>query len=97
MTGLSERVHDVRFPGETDHYREARDELLRAEIDLRRQIEAVAAQRRELPFGDEPPEDYVFEEWDDGAGAPGTVRLSELFDRTPDGRGADWEPKLEYR
>jgi predicted dithiol-disulfide oxidoreductase (DUF899 family) len=80
MTAASERLHDVRFPGEPDDYREARDELLRAEIDLRRQIEAVAAQRRELPLGGELPEDYAFEEWDDAAGAPRTIRLSELFE-----------------
>ena len=58
MTTPSERLHDVRFPDEPDDYREARDELLRAEIDLRRQIEAVAARRRELPLGGELPEDY---------------------------------------
>jgi predicted dithiol-disulfide oxidoreductase (DUF899 family) len=79
MKTQSERLHDVRFPGEPDDYRDARDELLRAEIDLRRQTEAVAAQRRELPLGGEVPQDYVFDEWDDGADAPRTVRVSELF------------------
>jgi hypothetical protein len=29
------RLHDVRFPGESDEYRRARDELLEAEIDVR--------------------------------------------------------------
>jgi predicted dithiol-disulfide oxidoreductase (DUF899 family) len=38
-------MHDIRFPGEPEDYRAARDELLRAEIELRRQIESVAAQR----------------------------------------------------
>ena len=33
-------LHPVRFPGESDEYRRARDELLGAEIELRRQIEA---------------------------------------------------------
>jgi predicted dithiol-disulfide oxidoreductase (DUF899 family) len=80
MAVPAERLHGVRFPGEPDNYREARDELLRSEIDLRRQIEAVAAQRRELPLGGEVAEDYEFEEWDDAAGAPRTVRLSELFE-----------------
>jgi predicted dithiol-disulfide oxidoreductase (DUF899 family) len=74
-----ELLHEVRFPGETDGYRRARDELLAAEIEVRRQLEAVAAQRRALPPGGEPPTDYVFEEWDDGAGAARPVRLSELF------------------
>ena len=64
---------DVRFPNESDAYRTARNALLDAEIALRRQTEAVAAQRRALPEGGEVPEDYVFE------GEEGPVRLSELF------------------
>jgi len=68
-------LHARRFPNETAAYRRARNALLRAEIDLRRRIEAVAAKRRALPAGGEVPEDYVFE-----AGAPArAVRLSELF------------------
>ena len=42
-------LHDVRFPDESAAYRAARNSLLKAEIDLRRQIETVAAQRRKLP------------------------------------------------
>jgi predicted dithiol-disulfide oxidoreductase (DUF899 family) len=76
---MTERLHEVRFPGEPDDYRAARDELLRAEIDLRRHAEEVAARRRELPLGGEVPEDYEFEEWDEAAGSPRAVRLSELF------------------
>lgn len=64
-----------RFPGETSEYRAARDRLLQSEIALRRQMEAVAAERRALPAGGEVPEDYVFQ------GADGEVRLSELFGR----------------
>ena len=69
---------DVTFPGESAEYRAARNELLAKEIGLRRQMEAVAAERRNLPPGGEVPEDYVFE----GEGPDGTpmnVRLSELF------------------
>jgi len=80
MSASTERLHDVRFPGEPDDYRDARDELLRAEIDLRRQIEAVAAGRRELPLGGELREDYEFEEWDPATAHARTVRLSELFE-----------------
>jgi predicted dithiol-disulfide oxidoreductase (DUF899 family) len=69
---------DVRFPGESAQYRDARDKLLEAEIELRRAIEAVAAQRRELPPGGEVPEDYVFEEVAKD-GSSREVRLSELF------------------
>ena len=72
-TTLAAPLHDVRFPNESAAYRAARDALLRAEIELRRQTEAVAAQRRALPAGGEVPEDYVFE------GEEGPVRLSELF------------------
>src|ERR1700693_3374330 len=68
----------LSYPNESAAYREARIKLLDAEIALRAQIEAVAAQRRALPQGGEPPEDYVFER----VGAnfmPERVRLSELF------------------
>jgi predicted dithiol-disulfide oxidoreductase (DUF899 family) len=67
------RLHDVRFPGESAPYRAARDHLLQAEIALRRQIEAVAAQRRALPPGGLVPQDYVFD------GEAGPVKLSALF------------------
>jgi predicted dithiol-disulfide oxidoreductase (DUF899 family) len=76
---MAEPLHAVRFPGETDEYRRARDELLRAEIDLRRKGEAVAAQRRELPLGGEAPIDYPFDEAPGATGEPRGVRLSELF------------------
>ena len=76
---MTDLVHGARFPGESDEYRGARDRLLRAEIDLRRRIEAVAAQRRELPLGGEVPTDFAFDEWDAGANAVRPVRLSELF------------------
>jgi hypothetical protein len=68
-------IHDVRFPNESTEYRAARDKLLEAEIALRRQIEAVAAQRRALPSGGLVPDDYVFQEGDDAR----PVKLSELF------------------
>ena len=72
--------HDVRFPGESPAYREARNELLDAEIELRRSIESVAAKRRSLPLGGQVPEDYAFDEvvkGDDDRARK--VRLSELF------------------
>jgi predicted dithiol-disulfide oxidoreductase (DUF899 family) len=68
----------ITFPRESPAYRGARDRLLDREIELRRAMEAVAAQRRELPPGGLVPEDYVFQ--GEGAdGAPTDVRLSELF------------------
>jgi predicted dithiol-disulfide oxidoreductase (DUF899 family) len=66
------------FPGESPEYRTARDALLEREIELRREMEAVAAARRELPPGGAIPEDYVFQ----GAGPDGEpidLRMSELF------------------
>jgi predicted dithiol-disulfide oxidoreductase (DUF899 family) len=70
---------ETRFPGETPEYRQAREQLLRAEVELRRQTERVAEQRRGLPPGGEVKEDYVFQEWDADANAAREVRLSELF------------------
>lgn len=76
---MNEPLHTIRFPGETHEYRRARDELLRAEIELRRNSEAVAAQRRRLPLGGEVPTDYAFQESAGEAGGTSSVRLSELF------------------
>ncbi|HEV2979807.1 MAG TPA: DUF899 family protein [Solirubrobacteraceae bacterium] len=67
--------HDIRFPGESGDYRRARNELLEAEVELRRTIERVAEQRRALPLGGPVPQDYVFERADDG----GEVSFSKLF------------------
>jgi predicted dithiol-disulfide oxidoreductase (DUF899 family) len=69
--------HTVRFPGETAEYRRARDDLLEREIELRRQEEAVAAQRRGLPLGGDAPTDYEFEQ-STGTDGKRTVRLAEL-------------------
>lgn len=91
------QLHDKAFPGESAAYRAARDELLRAELELRDRIEAVAAQRRALPLGGALPTDYAFEEVDE-SGAVQTVRLSELFAPDKDTLllynfmyGPDWE------
>lgn len=54
--------HSVQFPGESTEYRTARNDLLQAEVDLRRQIENVAALRRKLPTGGAIPQDYIFAE-----------------------------------
>jgi predicted dithiol-disulfide oxidoreductase (DUF899 family) len=77
---MTELLHTVRFPGEADELRLARNELLQAEIDLRRQTEAVAAQRRRLSLGGELPTDYGFEEASREGNTTATVRLSELFE-----------------
>jgi predicted dithiol-disulfide oxidoreductase (DUF899 family) len=73
--------HDIRFPGESGEYRRERNRLLDAEIELRRAIERVAAQRRALPPGGPVPDDYCFEEVSDSGGE---VRFSELFEASKD-------------
>jgi predicted dithiol-disulfide oxidoreductase (DUF899 family) len=64
----------MTFPNESEVYRRAREALLQAEIELRRQEEAVAVQRRVLPVGGEVTGDYVF---DSPSGGP--VAFAELF------------------
>jgi predicted dithiol-disulfide oxidoreductase (DUF899 family) len=71
------RTPGLSFPNESADYRRARNALLESEKALRRQIEAVAAERRALPPGGEVREDYEFE------GEDGPVRLSELFGDKP--------------
>ena len=81
---VSTTLHNERFPGESRGYRAARNALLKAEIEMRRTIESVAALRRKLPRGGPVPEDYEFEE---GAADPADtqtvrrVKMSELFRR----------------
>ena len=78
----SKPLHTERFPNESRAYRTARDRLLRAEIELRRHVEQVAAMRRKLPLGGVVAQDYEF---DEGAADPADtmsvrrVKLSELF------------------
>src|SRR5262245_41438170 len=71
-------LHHLRFPNESERYRAARNALLDDEMELRRQIERVAAKRRALPAGGDLKEDYVFEAVGED-GRPVRVRLSELF------------------
>ena len=75
--------HDMSFPGESDDYRKARDQLLAAEMELRRRLDEVAALRGKLPLGGPLKEDYVFEEGATDLSDQETLiktRLSELFD-----------------
>jgi predicted dithiol-disulfide oxidoreductase (DUF899 family) len=55
------RDNPVRIPNEDAAYRAAREALLAEEIELRRQIERVAAQRRALPPGGPVTGAYRFE------------------------------------
>src|SRR6185437_14980679 len=60
-------------PQESAEYRNARNALLAEEIELRRHIERVAAQRRALPPGGEIPHDFEL------VSEKGPTRLSSLF------------------
>src|SRR5450432_3321346 len=66
-------TNKMHFPNESAAYRRARNALLVEEIELRRHIERVASQRRELPPGGEIPRDFEF------VSEQGPTRLSELF------------------
>jgi predicted dithiol-disulfide oxidoreductase (DUF899 family) len=79
---MSESKHSVRFPGESQSYRAARDELLDLEIELRRNIESVAAKRRSLPLGGKVTEDYAFDRL--SGDTTEQVRLSDLFSEDKD-------------
>jgi predicted dithiol-disulfide oxidoreductase (DUF899 family) len=67
------RENSVRIPNESPEYRAARTALLAEEIELRRHIERVAAQRRALPPGGPVTGDYRFE------GADGPTDFAGLF------------------
>jgi len=72
----------TRLQNESREYRERREELRRAEVELSRQSEKVAALRRSLPQGT-PVQDYRFvegpEDLDAGDSFVRSVHLSELF------------------
>ncbi|GLQ98021.1 DUF899 family protein [Dyella mobilis] len=63
----------VTIPNESQAYRQARNELLREEFELRRQIERVAELRRALPPGGEVIGDYRFQ------GEHGPAGFADLF------------------
>ncbi|CAA9545267.1 MAG: Uncharacterized protein conserved in bacteria [uncultured Thermomicrobiales bacterium] len=67
------KKNDKRYPNESGGYREARDTLLAAEIELRRHIWRVGEMRRALPPGGDVTKDYRF------VGEHGEVGLEELF------------------
>jgi len=66
-------LNKAHFPNENAAYRKARNALLNEEIELRRHIERVAAQRRALPEGGRIPKDFEL------MGEEGPTRFSNLF------------------
>ncbi len=75
-------LRQTNLLNESEEYLSKREELRRAEIELRQQRERVAELRRQLPQGP-AVQDYVFEEvpanLDAGNSAIRTIRLSQLF------------------
>ncbi|MGP9812113.1 DUF899 family protein [Rhodopseudomonas sp. NSM] len=71
------RLGEARYPNESAEYRRARIALLAEEIELRRHIERVAEQRRQLPPGGEVTRSYAFE------GEGGTTDFAGLFGDKP--------------
>jgi predicted dithiol-disulfide oxidoreductase (DUF899 family) len=67
-------TNKAHFPNESAKYREARNALLVEEIQLRRHLERVAAQRRALPPGGKVPKDFEL------VSESGQIRFSSLFD-----------------
>src|SRR5258705_6487263 len=65
--------NQTHLPNESREYRAARNALLVEEINLRRQIEHVAAQRRSLPVGGKIPKDF------DLISEAGKIVFSSLF------------------
>ena len=66
-------TNTAHFPNESAEYRTARNELLAEEIELRRHVERVAAQRRALPHGGEIPHDFEL------VSETGPIPFSSLF------------------
>jgi predicted dithiol-disulfide oxidoreductase (DUF899 family) len=66
-------TNTVHFPNESAAYRTARNALLVEEIELRRHIERVSAQRRELPPGGNVPHDFEL------VSETGAIGFSSLF------------------
>jgi predicted dithiol-disulfide oxidoreductase (DUF899 family) len=66
-------TNKAQYPNESAEYRVARNDLLVEEIELRRQLERVASQRRALPPGGEIPQDFQL------ASETGPLRFSSLF------------------
>jgi len=76
---MSNEFHTKTFPGESAAYRAARNDLLKAELELDEAVQKTAELRKALPDGGPVPEDYAFE----GISEDGSVvtrQLSELFE-----------------
>ena len=73
------RKNRASQPNESPEYRKARDALLVEEIELRRHVARVAAQRRALPPGGEVKGDYQFIGEASSVKGANPVPFAELF------------------
>ena len=72
-------MSELRYPNESQEYRDARDALLKEERELVDKVKSVAAKRRNLPLGGQLKEDYVFH-WANDGKVGKSVKFSELFE-----------------
>jgi predicted dithiol-disulfide oxidoreductase (DUF899 family) len=68
----------LRYPNESQEYRDARESLRKDEQELVDKVRAVARKRRSLPSGGQLKEDYVFQ-WANDGKIGQRVKFSELF------------------
>ncbi|KAF2104873.1 CalU12 [Rhizodiscina lignyota] len=79
-------IHIERYPaGASEEYKQARADLLKAEWDLRNQVERVAEMRRALPPG-APMKEYTFIEGPRDLNEDGPFTKTTLADLAADGR-----------
>lgn len=71
-------MSELRYPNESQEYRDARDSLIKDEVELVEKVKAVAEKRRKLPRGGELKEDYTFQ-WANDGKVGKRVKFSELF------------------
>ncbi len=71
-------MSELRYPNESQAYRDARADLLKDEQTLVEQTKALAEKRRKLPLGGQLKEDYVFQ-WANDGKVGQRVKFSELF------------------
>ena len=71
-------MSELRYPNESEAYREARAALLKDEQELIAKVKSVAEKRRQLPLGGQLKADYVFQ-WANDGKVGKKVKFSELF------------------
>ena len=74
-------MSELRYPNESQAYREAREALLKDEQELVDKVKAVAEKRRKLPPGGQLKEDYVFQWAGDGRQMPPQRFRSEFLEK----------------